>query len=55
MIERYGNRSWALVTGATDGIGKAFCEELALIGFNIILVARNPEKLNKVTKEIQNL
>jgi 17beta-estradiol 17-dehydrogenase / very-long-chain 3-oxoacyl-CoA reductase len=55
MIGRYGDRSWALVTGATDGIGKAFCEELALIGFNIILVSRNPEKLNKVAKEIQNL
>lgn len=55
MIKRYGKDSWALVTGATDGIGKAFCQELAIIGFNIILVSRNPEKLKKVALEIRQL
>jgi len=23
--DRYGNKSWAVVTGCTEGIGKAFC------------------------------
>ncbi len=48
MAERYGANSWALVTGASDGIGKGFCQELANKGFNIILIARNPEKLKIV-------
>jgi len=32
---------WALVTGASDGMGKALVEELASQGFDIILMARN--------------
>jgi len=45
--------SWAVVTGATDGIGKGFCQELASQGINIILVSRNMEKLMVVAKEIE--
>jgi len=26
LLKRYGNKSWALVTGATDGIGWEFCK-----------------------------
>lgn len=51
----YGNNTWALVTGSTDGIGKAFAEELAKSGFNIILVSRTKEKLRKVATEIRDL
>lgn len=29
LPERYGHKSWVCVTGASDGIGKAFCLELA--------------------------
>jgi 17beta-estradiol 17-dehydrogenase / very-long-chain 3-oxoacyl-CoA reductase len=49
---RYGENSWALITGATDGIGKALCEELAREGFNIILVSRTLEKLKKVSESL---
>ncbi|XP_018427485.1 PREDICTED: inactive hydroxysteroid dehydrogenase-like protein 1 [Nanorana parkeri] len=49
-IRQYGE--WAIITGATDGIGKAYAEELASHGMNIILVSRNPEKLNKVSEAI---
>ena len=42
-----------MVTGATDGIGKQYALQLAAKGFNIGLVARNPEKLEKVAKEIE--
>ena len=35
----------AIVCGSTQGIGKAIAEELALLGANIILIARNEEKL----------
>ncbi|XP_073459905.1 inactive hydroxysteroid dehydrogenase-like protein 1 [Aquarana catesbeiana] len=49
-IRQYGE--WAIVTGATEGIGKAYAEELASHGINIILVSRNPEKLKKVSDAI---
>jgi 17beta-estradiol 17-dehydrogenase / very-long-chain 3-oxoacyl-CoA reductase len=52
LLSRYGQKSWALVTGATDGIGKALCIELARSGFNIILVSRNPAKLKNVAQEL---
>lgn len=41
LITKYGTNSWAVVTGGSDGIGKEFCIELAKLGFNIVIVARN--------------
>uniref|UniRef100_A0A8C6W0G0 Hydroxysteroid (17-beta) dehydrogenase 12b n=1 Tax=Nothobranchius furzeri TaxID=105023 RepID=A0A8C6W0G0_NOTFU len=43
---------WAVVTGATDGIGKAYAEELARRGFSIVLISRSLEKLDDVSKAI---
>ncbi|XP_038556971.1 very-long-chain 3-oxoacyl-CoA reductase-B isoform X1 [Micropterus salmoides] len=43
---------WAVVTGATDGIGKAYAEELARRGFAIVLISRSQEKLDDVSKAI---
>ncbi|XP_004066896.1 very-long-chain 3-oxoacyl-CoA reductase-B isoform X2 [Oryzias latipes] len=43
---------WAVVTGATDGIGKAYAEELARRGFSIVLISRSQEKLDEVSKAI---
>ncbi|XP_038107347.1 very-long-chain 3-oxoacyl-CoA reductase [Culex quinquefasciatus] len=45
---------WALVTGATDGIGKAFVKALSKKGINLILVSRSLAKLKDVSKDIQN-
>jgi short-subunit dehydrogenase len=50
--ERYGADSWAVITGSTDGIGKACAKHLARQGFNIVLIARNLEKLNATAKEL---
>ncbi|XP_063800301.1 inactive hydroxysteroid dehydrogenase-like protein 1 [Pseudophryne corroboree] len=50
IIKQYGE--WAVVTGATDGIGKAYAEELASHGVNIILLGRNTEKLQNVSEAI---
>ncbi|XP_077253074.1 very-long-chain 3-oxoacyl-CoA reductase 1-like isoform X1 [Tasmannia lanceolata] len=50
-LKNYG--SWALVTGPTDGIGKAFSFQLAQKGLNLILVGRNTNKLKEVSNEIQ--
>ncbi|KAL7058467.1 hypothetical protein AAHC03_017036 [Spirometra sp. Aus1] len=44
---------WAIVTGGTDGIGKAFAEELAADGLNIFLISRTKEKLDTVAKELE--
>jgi 17beta-estradiol 17-dehydrogenase / very-long-chain 3-oxoacyl-CoA reductase len=52
-VERYGPKgSWAVVTGSTDGIGKAFAMELASRGFNLVLISRNIDKLNATAKEL---
>ncbi|XP_042054032.1 very-long-chain 3-oxoacyl-CoA reductase-like protein At1g24470 [Salvia splendens] len=50
-LTSYG--SWALVTGSTDGIGKAFAFKLAAKGLNLVLVSRNSAKLKTVSAEIQ--
>ncbi|XP_065496882.1 inactive hydroxysteroid dehydrogenase-like protein 1 isoform X2 [Caloenas nicobarica] len=50
LVKQYGK--WAVVTGSTDGIGKAYAEELAKRGVNIILISRNKEKLEVVSRNI---
>lgn len=42
----------AMVCGSTQGIGKATAIELALLGANIVLVARNEESLKAVANEL---
>ncbi|XP_069823988.1 inactive hydroxysteroid dehydrogenase-like protein 1 [Dendropsophus ebraccatus] len=49
-ILQYGE--WAVVTGGSDGIGKAYAEELASHGVNIILLGRSTEKLQNVSTYI---
>lgn len=49
----FSKASWAVVTGATDGIGREFSLQLAKKGFNILLVSRSPEKLGAVAAEIE--
>ncbi|KFV91531.1 PREDICTED: inactive hydroxysteroid dehydrogenase-like protein 1 [Eurypyga helias] len=50
LVKQYGK--WAVVTGSTDGIGKAYAEELAKRGVNIVLISRNREKLEAVARSI---
>jgi 3-oxoacyl-[acyl-carrier protein] reductase len=42
----------ALVGGASQGIGKAVCHELALLGANVIALSRREEKLQQVVSEL---
>ena len=44
--------SYALVTGATSGIGLEISRDLARRGYNLILVARTKEKLSETSKEL---
>ncbi|XP_037936701.1 very-long-chain 3-oxoacyl-CoA reductase-like [Teleopsis dalmanni] len=49
-FRRFG--AWAVVTGATDGIGKAYAKALAKKGLNVVLISRSLSKLAAVAKEI---
>ncbi|MBU3751021.1 MAG: SDR family NAD(P)-dependent oxidoreductase [Mycobacterium sp.] len=43
---------WALVTGASAGIGAQICRELAGRGFNLVLVARREGRLREVADQL---
>ena len=43
----------ALITGASSGIGRDIAFELAKKKYNLIITARNEEKLNEIKKEIE--
>ncbi|KAG8469558.1 hypothetical protein KFE25_006013 [Diacronema lutheri] len=45
-------KDWAVVTGATDGIGKAYAMALAKRGLNVLIVSRTQDKLDVVRQEI---
>jgi short-subunit dehydrogenase len=47
---RYG--PWALVLGASNGIGAAFARQIADRGVNVVLVARSPGPLEEAAAEI---
>ncbi len=49
--QNYGE--WAVVTGASDGIGKDFAYELAKHGFSLILVARRKPILEKIQVDLR--
>ncbi|TDG47829.1 hypothetical protein AWZ03_005783 [Drosophila navojoa] len=52
LLDKFGK--WAVITGATDGIGKEYARELARQGLNLVLISRTKEKLIAVTNEIES-
>ncbi|XP_006749766.1 testosterone 17-beta-dehydrogenase 3 [Neomonachus schauinslandi] len=44
---------WAVITGAGDGIGKAYSFELARQGLNVVLISRTLKKLQAAAAEIE--
>ncbi|HYL63779.1 MAG TPA: SDR family oxidoreductase [Candidatus Methylomirabilis sp.] len=50
--EKTWSGKWALVTGASAGIGKALAEELARGGTNLVLTARRRERLEELAQQL---
>lgn len=46
-------KNFALITGATSGIGYELAKLFAKDGYNLIIVARNEEELNKTASELK--
>ena len=56
LFKRYGGKgTWALVTGASSGLGAEYCKQLAKDGFNICLISRTQYKLKAVEKEVKKI
>ena len=51
FADRYG--PWALIAGASEGIGASFAQQIAAAGLNVVLVARRPEPLEATADAIR--
>ncbi|RWS22528.1 hydroxysteroid dehydrogenase-like protein 3 [Leptotrombidium deliense] len=53
LVKRYGE--FVVLTGGTDGIGFGLAKQFAKLGHSLVLVGRNPEKLEKTKETIETL
>lgn len=52
FAQKYG--SWALIAGASEGIGACLADQLAARGLDLVLIARNEELLNEVADKARD-
>ncbi|KAF9019605.1 hypothetical protein CPC16_009712 [Podila verticillata] len=54
-VKKYGagRGGWAVITGASDGIGKEFAFQLASKKLNVVLVSRTESKLKAIAEELE--
>ncbi len=55
LAARYGKNSWAVITGASGGIGRGFSEELGRKGFNIVLISENQKDLVSAAESVRKI
>jgi len=53
LPQRYGTGTYAVITGGSDGLGWSLAKALAAKGFNIVLLARNEDKLKDRCSELK--
>jgi short-subunit dehydrogenase len=46
------NKGWAIVTGASSGIGRVFAQELAARQYPVLAVARREERLQQLARDV---
>jgi len=51
LSEKYGFKSWAIITGASEGIGRALAKQCTAEGLSVHLSARNQDNLNSAMQE----
>ena len=45
---------WAVVAGASEGIGESFSRQIAAAGINLVLVARRPDPLTALATSLES-
>ena len=55
LLSKYGikGKTYAVVTGGSDGLGLELCDSLAEQGFNICIISRNRDKIDKRIGELR--
>ena len=51
LQETFGKGEWAVISGASEGIGRDYALQLAKAGFNLVLVSRTTANLERVATE----
>ena len=53
-MKNVDNKKFSLITGGTSGIGVSFALKLAELGYNLVIVGNNKNRLIKISNKIKN-